>query len=164
ITYNAKYFLIDVKFAKGKQLHDEEFVQWNSFSRVALKPEPGSGLKSIVIDADAATGVARFDFEHLTPRQRFNLAFAGPGMAYVLRPAAKTLVIGPGGGWDVARALASGSKSITGVEINPIIANTIMRQRFPQYSNHLYFRPEVKIVVEDGRSFVRRSQDRYQVL
>jgi hypothetical protein len=39
-----------------------------------------------------------------------------------------------------------------------------MRQRYPQYSNYLYFRPEVKIVVEDGRSFVRRSHDHYQVL
>ncbi|HSU59051.1 MAG TPA: hypothetical protein VLI55_07040 [Bryobacteraceae bacterium] len=164
ITYNWKFTIIDVKYAKGQPIKNEEFVQWNSFSRIALKPEPGSGMKSIVIDADAATGVARFDFDHLTPRQRFNLAYEGPGFAYLLRPAAKTLVIGPGGGWDVARALASGSKSITAVEINPIIANTIMRQRFPQYSNNLYFRPEVKIVVEDGRSFVRRSSDHYQVL
>ena len=44
---------------------------------------------------------------------------------YQVRPAAKTLIIGPGGGFDVARALASGSPSVTGVEINPIIANTI---------------------------------------
>ncbi len=165
ITYNWKFPVIDVKYAKGQPVKNEEFVQWNSFSRIALKPEPGnSGMKSIVIDADAATGVARFDFDHLTPQQRFDLAFEGPGFAYLLRPAAKTLIIGPGGGWDVARALAAGSKSITAVEINPIIATTIMRQRFPQYSNNLYFRPEVKIVVEDGRSFVRRSQDRYQVL
>jgi hypothetical protein len=164
ITYNAKYFLIDVKFAKGKPLENEEFVQWNTFSRIALKREPGSGLKSIVIDADAATGVARFDFNHLSPRQKFDLGYEGPGLPYLLRPAAKTLVIGPGGGWDVARALASGSKDITGVEINPIIATVIMRKRFPQYSNHLYFRPEVKIAVEDGRSFIRRSPDLYQVL
>jgi hypothetical protein len=164
ITYNSKYFLIDVKFAKGQALKNEEYVQWNSFSRVALRPEPGSGLKSIVIDADAATGVARFDFAHLTPQQKFDLAYHGPGFPYLLRPGAKTLVIGPGGGWDVSRALASGSKDITGVEINPIIANVIMRQKFPYYSNYLYFRPEVKIVVEDGRSFVRRSHDHYQVL
>jgi hypothetical protein len=39
-----------------------------------------------------------------------------------------------------------------------------MRQRFPQYSNSLYLRRDVKIVVEDGRSFIRRSHDRYQVL
>jgi len=164
VTYNSKYFVIDVKFAKGQSLENEEFVRWNSFSRVALRPEPGSGLKSIVIDADAATGVPDFDFAHLTPQQKFDLAYHGPGFPYLLRPGAKTLVIGPGGGWDISRALASGSKDITGVEINPIIANVIMRQKFPAYSNYLYFRPEVKIVVEDGRSFVRRTRERYQVL
>ncbi len=164
ITYNAKSSVIDVKYAKGQPLTGEEFVQWNSFSRIALRPEPGSGLKSIVIDADAATGVANFHFDQLSPQQRFDLAYHGPGLPYVLRPGAKTLVIGPGGGWDVSRALASGSKHITGVEINPIIANVIMREKFPSYSNYLYFRPEVKIVVEDGRSFVRRSPEQYQVL
>lgn len=164
ITYNSKFFIIDVKFAKGKQLKNEEFVQWNSFSRIAVQPEPGSGLKSIVIDADAATGIPRFDLDHLTPEQRFDLAYHGPGLPYDLRPGAKTLVIGPGGGWDISRAIASGSRNVTGVEINPIIANVIMRKKFPQYSRNLYFRPEVKIVVEDGRSFVRRSRERYQVI
>jgi hypothetical protein len=162
ITWNAKSPIIDVKYAKGQRIVNEEFVAWNSFSRIALKPE--GNMKSIVIDADAATGVANFDFNHLSQKDRFDLTYAGPGFPYILRPAAKTLVIGPGGGWDVSRALASGSKDVTGVEINPIIAQTIMRKRFPQYSNRLYFRPEVKIVIEDGRSFVRRSNDRYQVL
>jgi hypothetical protein len=164
ITCNWRFHIIDVKYAKGKQIKDEEFVQWNSFSRIALKPEPGRQMKSIVIDGDAATGVARFDFEHLNADERSELAYDGPGFPYLLRPGAKTLVIGPGGGWDVSRALAGGSKDVTGVEINPIIATVIMRNKFPAYSNRLYFRPEVHIVVEDGRSFVRRSQEHYQVL
>lgn len=164
ITYNTRYPVIDMKFAKGQKLKNEEFSRWNSFSRIALKTDPNLGTRSIVIDADAATGVADFDFEHLSAEQKFHLAFEGPGLPYVLRPGAKTLVIGPGGGWDISRALASGSRDITGVEINPIIANVIMRRKFPQYSNRLYFRPEVKIVIEDGRSFVRRSRERYQVL
>ncbi len=164
IPYNYKFFLIDVKTAKGIPIKDEEFVRWNEFSRIALKPEPGRNMKSIVIDADAATGVARFDFAHLSEKDKFDLTYGGPGFVYLLRPAAKTLIIGPGGGWDVSRALASGSKNITGVEINPIIADVIMRDKFPQYSNRLYFRPEVHIHIEDGRSFVRRSNERYQVL
>jgi hypothetical protein len=165
ITYNAKKHLIDVHFAKGRELTGEEFVRWNSFSRIALRPEqPGSSMKSIVIDADAATGIAKFNFEHLSEQEKVDLRFHGPGFPYLLRPGAKTLVIGPGGGWDVSRALASGSKDITGVEINPIIAKTIMRERFPHYSNRLYFRPEVRLFVEDGRSFVRRSHERYQVI
>jgi hypothetical protein len=162
ITWNAKHPIIDVQYAKGQRIKDEEFRQWNSFSRIALKPE--GGMKSIVIDADAATGVAKFDFEHLSAKDRFDLAYEGPGFPYLLRPGAKTLIIGPGGGWDVSRALASGSHDITGVEINPIIAEVIMQKRFPEYSNRLYFRPEVKIVIEDGRSFVRRSSDHFQVL
>ena len=87
-----------------------------------------------------------------------------PGFPYYLRPGAKTLVIGAGGGYDVARALASGSQDITAVEINPIIANKIMRDRFAEESHRLYFRPEVHLVIEDGRSFVRRSTEKYQVL
>ena len=164
IAYNAKFFVLDVKYAKGQSLKGEEFHQWNSFSRIAIKPEPGSGLKSIVIDADAATGIPSFNFAHLSSEERFGLEYQGPGVPYLLRPGASTLIIGPGGGWDVARALAAGSQDITGVEINPIIANVIMRRRFPQYSNRLYFRPEVKIFVEDGRAFIRRSQRHFQVI
>ena len=162
ITYNAKYLIIDVKYAKHQKIENEEFVRWNSFSRIGLKPD--SEMQSIVIDADASTAIAQFDFNHLTAKQYRDLHFQGPGFPYIVRPGAKTLIIGPGGGWDVARALASGSKDITGVEINPIIATTIMRQKFSYFSSGLYFRPEVHIVVEDGRSFVRRSDQQFQVL
>src|SRR5207247_4030685 len=61
-------------------------------------------------------------------------------------------------------ALKSGSRDVTGVEINPIIATTIMRQRFAAISKNLYQNPWVHIVVEDGRSFVRRSKEKYRVL
>jgi hypothetical protein len=164
VAFNAKLRVIDVTYAKGKLLHSESFVKWNSFSRIAIRPEENSSTMSIVIDADAATGIAPFDFDRLAEKDRHDLLYQGPGLPYVVRPGAKTLVIGPGGGWDVARALASGAKDVTGVEINPIIATTIMRERFPELSHRLYFRPEVHIVVEDGRSYVRRTTDTYQVI
>src|SRR5208337_1167817 len=93
-----------------------------------------------------------------------NLLEEGMALPYVIRPGAKTLVIGPGGGWDVARAITSGSKDITAVEINPIIATTVMRDKFAEASHRLYFRPEVHVHLEDGRSFVRRSREKYQVI
>ncbi len=163
ITINVKKPVIDVKFSKGQVIKDEDFVRWNSFSRIALKHQ-ADGARYMVIDGDANTYLAQLDTKQLTAKESFDLAHHGPGIPYILRPGAKTLIIGPGGGWDVARALAAGSKDVTGVEINPIIATEIMRKRFPQYSYGIYFRPEVNIVVEDGRSFVRRSQARYQVL
>ncbi len=164
VVFNARRPILDVRYAKGQRLIGERFVRWNSFSRIALAPEAGSGPLTIYIDADASTGIPHFDFNRLSPADRNDLLYQGPGLPYALRPGAKTLIIGPGGGWDVARALASGSRDITGVEINPIIADTIMRRRFPFLSRRLYLRPEVHIQVEDGRSFVRRSAERYQVL
>ncbi len=161
MVINTKSHLLDIHYAKGQPLPAERFVKWNSFSRVGVHFE---GLWSIVIDADAATGIASFDFDHLAPEDRYRLTHEGPGYPYLIRPAAKTLIIGAGGGYDVARALASGSKDITAVEINPIIAHTIMREQFAAESHGLYFRPEVRLVVEDGRSFVRRSTEKYQVI
>jgi hypothetical protein len=60
--------------------------------------------------------------------------------------------------------VANGSRNVTGIEINPLIANTIMRDRYADYAFHLYDRPEVHINVADGRSYLRSSRDRYDVV
>ena len=165
LTYNSHGKpIVDIRRAKNQNLANEFFQKWNSFSRVGVAHIDAENRDDIRIDADAATGIAKFDFDHLTPKERHDLLEQGPALPYAIRPGAKSLVIGPGGGWDVARALASGSHDITGVEINPIIATTIMRERYPDNSNRLYLRPDVHIYVEDGRSFVRRSTDKYQVI
>ncbi|MBZ5609888.1 MAG: hypothetical protein LAP38_16630 [Acidobacteriia bacterium] len=163
IVYNVRWHPIDIHYAKGRPVPNEAFVRWNSFSRIGLVRDPNEGNK-IFIDADASTYIPPFDLDHLSGQQRDQLLHQGPGIPYLLRPGAKALIIGSGGGWDVARALSSGSQDITAVEINPIIARTIMQQRFPDLSRRLYFRPEVQVFVEDGRSFVRRSPEKYQVL
>ena len=117
-----------------------------------------------VIDADAASGIFHYDLDHLSQSELHELRDQGPALPYRVRPAAKALIIGPGGGWDVARAWASGSRDIAGVEINPIIARSVMQEKFAEMSHNLYRRPGVRVIVEDGRSFVRRSTDRFQVV
>jgi hypothetical protein len=170
LTYNKHHDLVGIHHAKEHTLANETFVKWNSFSRIAIEHDPGDEKEkrgpsdSIRIDADAQTGIANFDFAHVTDTQRRALLLDGPALPYAIRPGAKALIIGPGGGWDVSRALATGSQDITAVEINPIIARTIMQAQFPHLSGGLYLRPDVHVAVEDGRSFVRRSQSRYQVI
>jgi hypothetical protein len=163
VIADNKFHFIEVRYAKGQKLRHEQFVKWNPISRIALAEDKDAG-EMIFIDADASTAIANFNFSRLSADNLRDLLHQGPGIPYNLRPGAKTLVIGPGGGWDVARALASGSRDVTGVEINPIIANTIMRQKYPQLSQGLYLRPDVHIHVEDGRSYVRRSTEKYQVI
>jgi spermidine synthase len=162
IIANMKFHVVEVRYAKGRKLQDEAFTKWNSLSRIGMTSDSGGSM--IYIDADASTAIANFDFNHLSANDIEHLIHEGPGIPYTLRPAARTLVIGPGGGWDVSRALATGSHDVTGVEINPITANTIMRDKFPKLSHGLYLRPDVHINVEDGRSFIRRSPEKYQVI
>jgi Spermine/spermidine synthase domain len=74
------------------------------------------------------------------------------------------LVIGPGGGRDLVSALVFGAQHVDGVEINPIIADDVMRNRFRDFSGGIYTNPRVRIAVDDGRSFIRRTPDRYDVI
>ncbi len=173
LTANQYYHLVDVKYAKGRPIHDV-FTRWNTFSRVGVSESPDHRRYFLSIDADTPSplfpgsaippGGGAIDFDRIDPQLRAELFTQGPALPYAIRPGAKTLIIGPGGGWDVARALAFGSRDVTGVEINPIIARTIMQGRYLAATGGLYQRPGVRIYVEDGRSFVRRTAERYQVL
>ena len=168
LTYNTTSHVLGVRYAKGQKLGHEIYEKWNSFSRIGIAPDKDSGIPTIFIDADASTAIFPYDLDRLSAQQRHALGLLtqGPALPYAIRPAAKTLVIGPGGGWDVARALASGSRDVTAVEINPIIATTIMRKNptFVGLSHGIYLHSGMHIEVEDGRSFVRRSQEKFQVL
>jgi hypothetical protein len=165
IAANHSGKLIDVVYAKGvfRDPAWVEFVRWNAISRIEVDRQGGG--KAIVIDADASTYImnARSENWQGTDWQQ-NLMSAPPALVNVLRPHGTYAIIGPGGGVDVFRAVANGSPSITGIEINPIIANTVMRGRYADYSYHLYDRPEVHIHVTDGRSFVRNSHQIFDVV
>lgn len=166
IVVNYSGRLIDVVYAKG-MLRDKswvEYARWNAISRVEVDNQ-GSGGKAIVIDADASTYIMNVE-PHAwqgTAWQK-NLMSAPPALANVLRPQGEYAIIGPGGGVDVLRAVANGSPSVTGIEINPIIATSIMRGRYADYSYHLYSLPEVHIHVTDGRSFVRNARQDFDVV
>jgi spermidine synthase len=157
--------LIDIVYAKG-MFRDPawvEFAKWNALSRIEVDRQ--GQAKAIVIDADASTYIMNADLSHWQGTEwEHNLMSAPPALANVLRPHGDFAIIGPGGGVDVLRAVANGSNSVTGIEINPIIADTIMRDRYADYSQHLYQRPDVHIHVSDGRSFLRSTPQRFDVV
>ena len=183
IAANHSGRLIDVIYAKGMFRDPKwmEFAKWNAISRIEVNNQ--NGFRNIVIDADASTAIMNVDpgqWDHdqpargnptltgvLTPpvfNWKKSLMGAAPAIANVLRPHGEFAIIGPGGGVDVLRAVANGSPSVTAIEINPIIANDVMRGRYADYAYHLYDRPQVHVHVQDGRSYIRSSKDRYDVL
>jgi spermidine synthase len=155
---------VDIVWAKGVRRQNVEFARWNAISRVEVD-RTASGGKVIVIDADANTFIMNADLAHWEgSKWQHNLMEAPPAVVNALRPHASYAIIGPGGGVDVLRALANGSPRVTGIEINPIIANTIMRERYADFAQHLYGRPEVRLHVGDGRSFIRNATEQYDVV
>jgi spermidine synthase len=165
VAANHSNRLIDVVYAKGVFRNPAwvEFARWNALSRVEVDRQ--GEAKAIVIDADASTYIMNCDLAHWHDSEwERDLMSAPPALANVLRPRGEFAIIGPGGGVDVLRAVANGSPSVTGIEINPIIANTIMRGRYADYAQHLYERPEVHIHVTDGRSYLRSTPQQFDVV
>ena len=76
------------------------------------------------------------------------------------KPFERVLVIGAGSGNDVAAALRYGAKHVDAVEIDPAIFE-IGRRDHP---NRPYADPRVTMHNDDGRSFVRRAQDKYDLI
>jgi hypothetical protein len=165
--------LMRVRWAKEVEHAKPSFEAWNAISRLAVYDEsfgpwalgtkyagPAPEGRLMDIDASAATpilhGMTGPGVEHLDAELT--------AVGYVASPHDHSLVIGAGGGRDVLCALRSGMKHVDAVEINPIIANDVMRGKFQEYSGGIYVDPRVTVHVMDGRSFVRGSHDHFDVI
>jgi spermidine synthase len=80
-----------------------------------------------------------------------------------LRPGGKLLDIGSGGGQNALAAIGLGSKDITCVEINPTVVDWT-KTKFDALTGHIYTRPEVRVIVGDGRTVTARSTETYDVI
>lgn len=179
----------DVGTTKGHEAHTVLFSKWNSFSRIGVYDQPYGAwslsdrytgplpeTRLMDIDSAAATQILRFNgdlasvsyLQYELTAVGYRLFGTPAGDPDPPRPAGDTgfraLVIGTGGGRDLLSALVFGASRVDGVEINPIIVNDVMRNRLRDYSGGVYDRPDVHVTVEDGRSFVRRSPDRYDII
>ncbi len=151
------------------------FSKWNSFSRVAVYDREhgdwslsptyrGPRPQSLFMDIDSA---ASTPILHASPDlgDVGYLKYELTALAYqMVDPGFRALVIGPGGGRDLLSALVFGAAAVDGVEINPIIARDVMQTRYRDYAGGVYTNPRVRIHVDDGRSFVRGSGERYDVI
>lgn len=70
------------------------------------------------------------------------------------------LIIGAGGGGDVAIALAAGAKHIDAVEIDP----RIYRLGQQLNTDRPYQNPRVTVHIDDGRAFLQRTQNQYDLI
>jgi predicted membrane-bound spermidine synthase len=161
VVYNTNTQRIDIRKSKGFEETNVLFSKWNSFSRITVEGQFGRGVE-IKIDADAATGISRDASNSAIHQDALNSL---SGLVHHLKRDASVLIIGPGGGNDVMAARVFEQKHITAVEINPIIAHDVMSSEpFKSYSGSIYQQPDVRLVVDEGRSFIRNSNERYDII
>ena len=72
----------------------------------------------------------------------------------------RVLIVGAGNGNDVAVALAEGAKQIDAVEIDPVIQDLGSRY----HPSRPYQDPRVTVHIGDGRAFVERATDQYDLI
>ena len=160
-AYNFSTDAIEISSAKGLKEENVLYSKWNSLSRITVAGKLDHGEVLIRIDSDAATLMTK----DARPELHESLRGRIESLAYNLKTNGHVLIIGPGGGQDVMAALLFGQKKITGVEVNPIIARDVMgSEPFLSYSGHLYQQPGVRIVVDEGRSFIRNSESKYDLI
>jgi len=137
-------------------VEDTGVVRWTQHP---LRRRPQPAQTQIVIDGDAATPI-------VTAVAGEDLSFLDDTLSSLALQALKprhVLVIGAGGGLDVHSALRSGAARVDAVEINPTIAK-LMTETYAERSGGVLLRPEVTLHVAEGRSFVRRSTERFDLI
>jgi hypothetical protein len=154
------------------------FEGWNAFSQVTVSPtehgtwsgwslapnskaSPVAAL-GVMIDGDAFTPLIQFDGD----LERVEVLLDDiSSVAYRYRPdAASVMVVGSGGGKDVLAALASGAQKVRAVELNPIIANDVVKGEFWEFTGDLYRHPRVELEVGEGRTVLRHDKRKYDIL
>ncbi len=139
------------------------YSEWNAFARtdvVRYKPEVGGDTLYVYTDGDVPTTIEHFNGDLETQRSKqFFIGF----LPYYLHPAPeRVLSLGSGGGMDVLLGLLGGAKRIDCVEINPSIPHIV--QLFGEFSGNPYDYEGVNLYITEGRSFVHRSKQRYDLL
>ena len=73
------------------------------------------------------------------------------------------LVIGPGGGGEILTGILEGVQKITGVEVNPDFVDIV--KKYSDFDGGIYTNfPDVKIEVAEGRHFIKRTGQRYNII
>jgi hypothetical protein len=143
------------------RVHPGRFFTW------ALSPRyngPTYDMLDLIIDGFGGTEIVRFDGNPATLASYGYLDQDLTALASRLVPSdARQLIVGPGGGVDILQAVRAGRRDITAVEINPLIVD-VVNNELGGFSGKPYSLPGVHLVIENGRTFIKRTRDKFDLI
>ncbi len=137
-----------------------EHSSWDPFARTDVVYKPDDPEERLIfLDGAAGSALPHYPASaNEEMRRRTELGY----FPYKLIDADRALVIGAGGGLGVLHALLAGVSDITAVEVSPGAVDAVRADGV--YNGYLYDRDEVRVVVDEGRSFLRRDEGTYDLI
>jgi predicted membrane-bound spermidine synthase len=125
-------------------------------------------VRQLFVDGAAGTQVYRFNgnvrnTQSILQELLLHHTNAMPFLCLTKGEKRSMLVIGPGGGKEVLLGLFGDVDTITGVEVNPDFVQIVKDHKTFDGGIYSDF-PNVKIVVEEGRHFVKQSNDAFDLI
>ncbi|MCC6763820.1 MAG: hypothetical protein IT293_04075 [Deltaproteobacteria bacterium] len=140
------------------------FSAWSPVFRIDVTPSIDEDPDVLVIHHDGLWGstLHRWDgvpaslapFDHDERALPFRALARAPG---------EVVVIGAAGGHEILAALRFGSARVDGVELNPMTVD-LVRRRFADFVGHVAEHPAVRIVNDEGRSWLTRQSGPFDVV
>jgi hypothetical protein len=138
-----------------------EYSRWSPIFRVDVQ-DVGPGSKLVYHDGLVGSRLSEWDgkvadLENFDGDIRsFPFAATGPDHDDVM-------IIGAAGGHEILTSLFYRSKHIDAIELNPV-THGMVTGRYADYTGHLADQPGVNYVLDDGRSYLERTDRKYNLV
>ena len=129
-------------------------LSWSPYYKIYAVTK-GPGLTALAVN-----GIPHQWIESMAWRKKLEPLYFVPYARLRGNQLRNVLIVGAGGGSDVAIALAHGAKHVDAVEIDPGIY-ALGRRLNP---NRPYQDPRVTIHIDDGRAFLQRTHNTYDLI
>jgi len=116
---------------------------------------------AIFIDYDSMSAIN--NLKERDPSSLTFLDYLPSSLPYHLLKKPKVLVLGAGGGMEVAAALYHGAKKIDAVEVNPQIIK-IVKEDFASFAGNMYSLQNVEPILAEGRGYVESTSKKYDLI
>jgi hypothetical protein len=152
--------LVRMTWSKGQQEAEALFERWNSYSRIKVTGDPAEQRLALRIDGSAATAIRRFDGDRAP---HGDLKKQAAAVVHALRPGAAVAIIGVGGGQEMLMAHLFDQKPVVGIEMNNDTVDALTRE-YGGFSGHLDRLPGFRLVNDEARSYLARSDQRFDII
>jgi hypothetical protein len=147
-------------FAKGKV----QYSEWGPILRVDAQRVPNLPVVLLFHDGILGAGIYEWNGKHSGldmyhfPQSLLSIPFRVLGGA-----PQHEAVIGAAGGHEVLASLFYGAGHVDAVELNPVTVH-LVSTTYANFDGHLAQNPRVTYTVADGRSYIARTKQHYQLI